>query len=117
VETVGLDPTRAKLVAFVISGAITGLAGALFADLNRFVSPTMFSWHLSGEIIVFIILGGVARLFGPVAGAVLFVAMEHLLGDISDYWQIYLGAVLLGIVLFARGGVIGLLAGKAKAHD
>jgi branched-chain amino acid transport system permease protein len=117
VETVGLDGTRAKLVAFVISGAITGLAGALFADLNRFVSPTMFSWHLSGEIIVFIILGGVARLFGPVAGAVLFVAMEHVLGDISDYWQIYLGAVLLGIVLFARGGLIGLLAGKAKAHD
>jgi branched-chain amino acid transport system permease protein len=117
VETVGLDGTRAKLVAFVISGAITGLAGALFADLNRFVSPTMFSWHLSGEIIVFIILGGVARLFGPVAGAVLFVAIEHVLGDISDYWQIYLGAVLLGIVLFARGGLIGLLAGKAKAHD
>jgi branched-chain amino acid transport system permease protein len=117
VETVGLDGTRAKLVAFVISGAITGLAGALFADLNRFVSPTMFSWHLSGEIIVFIILGGVARLFGPVAGAVLFVAMEHVLGDVSDYWQIYLGAVLLGVVLFARGGLIGLLAGKAKAHD
>jgi hypothetical protein len=44
---------RLKLVAFVISGAITGLAGALFADLNRFVSPTMFSWQMSGEIIVF----------------------------------------------------------------
>ncbi|MEM1400264.1 MAG: branched-chain amino acid ABC transporter permease, partial [Pseudomonadota bacterium] len=49
VETVGLNPMRLKLVAFVVSGAITGLAGALFADLNRFVSPTMFSWHLSGE--------------------------------------------------------------------
>jgi branched-chain amino acid transport system permease protein len=117
VETVGLDGQRAKLIAFVISGAITGLAGALFADLNRFVSPTMFSWHMSGEIIVFIILGGVARLFGPVAGAVLFVAMEHVLGDLSDYWQIYLGALLLGIVLFARGGLIGLLAGRARAHD
>jgi branched-chain amino acid transport system permease protein len=117
VETVGLDGQRAKLVAFVISGAITGLAGALFADLNRFVSPTMFSWHMSGEIMIFIILGGVARLFGPVAGAVLFVAMEHVLGDLSDYWHIYLGALLLGIVLFARGGLIGLLAGRAKAHD
>jgi branched-chain amino acid transport system permease protein len=117
VETVGLDGQRAKLIVFVISGAITGLAGALFADLNRFVSPTMFSWHMSGEIMIFVILGGVARLFGPVAGAVLFVAMEHVLGDLSDYWHIYLGALLLGIVLFARGGVVGLLAGRAKSHD
>jgi hypothetical protein len=44
---------------------ITGLAGALFADLNRFVSPSMLSWHMSGELIVLIILGGVGRLFGP----------------------------------------------------
>lgn len=117
VETVGLDDQLRPLPVFVISGAITGLAGALFADLNRFVSPTMFSWHMSGEIMIFVILGGVARLFGPVAGAVLFVAMEHVLGDLSDYWHIYLGALLLGIVLFARGGVVGLLAGRAKSHD
>lgn len=117
VETVGLSPYRLRLVAFTMSGMITGLAGALFADLNRFVSPTMFSWQTSGEIMVFVILGGVARLFGPVVGAVLFVAMEHLLGGLSEYWHIYLGALLLGIVLFARGGVIGLLAGREVVHD
>ncbi len=114
VETVGLDPMRLKLVAFVVSGAITGLAGALFADLNRFVSPTMLSWQMSGEIMIFVILGGVARLFGPVAGAVLFVLLEHWLGGLSDYWLIYLGALLLGIVLFARGGVVGLIAGDRR---
>lgn len=117
VETVGLNPMRLRLLAFVLSGAITGLAGALFADLNRFVSPTMFSWQMSGEIIVFIILGGVARMFGPVVGAVLFVALEHFLGDLSDYWHIYLGFLLLGVVLFARGGVIGMLLGREGAHD
>ncbi|MBF9031586.1 branched-chain amino acid ABC transporter permease [Rhodobacterales bacterium HKCCE3408] len=117
VETVGLDPQRAKLVAFVISGAITALAGALFADLNRFVSPTMFSWQTSGEIMIFVILGGVARLCGPVAGAALFVALEHWLGDLSDYWHIYLGLLLLLIVLFLRGGIVGFLAGRARAHD
>ncbi|MEL6838971.1 MAG: branched-chain amino acid ABC transporter permease [Pseudomonadota bacterium] len=117
VETVGLNPTRLKLVAFVISGAITGLAGALFADLNRFVSPTMFSWQMSGEIMIFVILGGVARLFGPVVGAVLFVLLEHNLGGLSDYWLIYLGVLLLLIVLFARNGVVGLLTGKGAAHD
>jgi len=117
VETVGLSPYRLRLVAFVISGMITGLAGALFADLNRFVSPTMFSWHLSGEIIVFILIGGTARLFGPVVGAIVFVTLEHMLGGVSDYWKIYLGVMLLLIVLFARGGLIGLLAGRERAHD
>jgi len=111
VQTVGLDPARLKLVAFVISGAITGLAGALFADLNRFVSPSMFSWHLSGELIVLIILGGVGRLMGPVVGAMLFVTLENVLGGFTTHWHIALGAILLGVVLFARGGVIGLVCG------
>jgi branched-chain amino acid transport system permease protein len=117
VETVGLNPMRLRLIAFVLSGAITGLAGALFADLNRFVSPTMFSWQMSGELIIFIILGGLGRLYGPVVGAVVFVALEHILGDLSDYWHIYLGVLLLGVVLFARGGIIGMLLGREVAHD
>ena len=117
VETIGLSPFRLRLAAFVISGAITGLAGALFADLNRFVSPTMFSWQMSGEIMVFIILGGVGRLYGPVAGAALFITLEHLLGGLSEFWLIWLGLLLLLVVLFARGGVIGLLAGRQVAHD
>ena len=116
VETVGLDPLRLKLVAFVVSGAVTGLAGALFADLNRFVSPTMFSWQLSGELIILIVIGGVGRLMGPVIGAALFVALEHWLGGLTEFWHIWLGAVLLLIVLFARGGVVGLLTGKAGPH-
>ncbi|WP_099826725.1 branched-chain amino acid ABC transporter permease [Oceaniglobus indicus] len=116
-RTVGLSPYGLRLTAFVISGTLTGLAGALFADLNRFVSPTMFSWQTSGEIVVFVILGGVARLFGPVAGAVLFVTLEHVLGGVSDYWHIYLGALLLGVVLFARGGLIGSICGPAVRHD
>ncbi|SFQ28880.1 branched-chain amino acid transport system permease protein [Roseivivax halotolerans] len=114
VETVGLDPVRLKLVAFVLSGMMTGLAGALFADLNRFVSPTMFSWQFSGELIVLVILGGVGRLMGPLIGAGLFVTLEHVLGDITDFWHVILGAILLVIVLFARGGVVGLFCGKAR---
>lgn len=117
VETVGLSPFRLRLTAFVISGAITGLAGALFADLNRFVSPTMFSWQTSGEIMVFVILGGVGRLYGPVAGAALFITLEHVLGGLSEFWHVYLGLLLLLVVLFARGGLIGLIAGRQVAHD
>ncbi|MDW4496941.1 branched-chain amino acid ABC transporter permease [Sulfitobacter sp. D35] len=117
VATVGLSPYRLRLVAFVISGALTGLAGALFADLNRFVSPTMLSWQTSGEIMIFVILGGVGRLFGPVAGAALFILLEHVLGGLSEFWHVYLGLLLLLVVLFARGGMIGSLAGREVAHD
>ncbi|MGI9350405.1 MAG: branched-chain amino acid ABC transporter permease [Rhizobiaceae bacterium] len=116
VETVGLDPFRLRLTAFVISGAVTGLAGALFADLNRFVSPSMFSWQLSGEIMVFVILGGVARLCGPIVGAAVFIMLEHFLGGLSEFWHIYLGLLLLLVVLFARGGIVGTLSGKGSAH-
>jgi branched-chain amino acid transport system permease protein len=116
-QTVGSDVTRMRLVAFVISGAITALAGALFADLNRFVSPVMFDWHTSGQIMVFIILGGVARLFGPIVGAALYIVLEHFLGGMSQYWQIYLGAILLFVVLFAKGGIIGALSKKETADE
>ena len=88
-----------------------------FLILSYFISPTMFSWHTSGEIMIFVILGGVGRLYGPVAGAALFILLEHLLGGVSDYWKIFLGALLLAVVLFARGGLIGTLAGREVAHD
>lgn len=113
---VGIRPFGIRLTAFVLSAMITGLAGALYADLNRFVSPAMLSWHMSGEIMVFVILGGVGRHFGPIAGAALFILLEHLLGGVSDYWHALLGLLLLVIVLFAPGGLIGL-AVQGKRHD
>jgi branched-chain amino acid transport system permease protein len=115
-RTVGIQVYRLRLLAFVFSAMITGLAGALFADLNRFVSPTMFNWQTSGEIMIFVILGGVAKLCGPLAGAFVYIALEHVLGGVSDYWHIYLGVLLLLIVLFARGGIVGMLVGKEHAH-
>ena len=117
VETSGIEPYRLRLWAFVISGMITGLAGALYADLNRFVSPTMFSWHLSGELIVFIILGGTGRLMGPVVGAALYVLLEEILGGLWDYWKILFGLILLAVVLYAPGGVLGLLTKPEPRHD
>jgi branched-chain amino acid transport system permease protein len=114
--TVGIAPYRIRLAAFVLSGMITALAGALYADLNRFVAPSMMSWHMSGELIVLVILGGVGRLAGPVAGAMVYVLFEFLLGGLTERWQFFLGLVLLGVVLFARGGVVGLIAGRPR-HD
>ena len=116
VSSVGINPYRLRLVAFVISGMVTGLAGALYADLNRFVSPAMLSWQTSGEIMIFVILGGVGRHFGPLAGAALFILLEHNLGGVSEYWKFLLGLLLLLVVLFAHGGLIGVLT-RRHGHD
>lgn len=113
--SMGVRPFRVRLTAFVLSAMAVGLAGALYADLNRFVSPSMLSWHVSGELIVFVILGGVGRPFGPLIGAALYVLLESQLGQLTEYWQLPLGIILLLVVLFARGGVIGLVTGR-NAH-
>ena len=112
----GIRPFSVRLAAFIVSAMITALAGALYADLNRFVSPAMLSWSMSGEIMVFVILGGTARLAGPVAGACLFILLEQVLGGLFEFWQVFLGVVLILVVLFARGGLMGLAAGRRSAH-
>lgn len=116
VAAVGIEPDRVRLVAFVISGVVTGVAGALMADLTRFVSPAMMAWTLSGELIVICILGGVGRLYGPVWGAAILVGFETFFGGLTEHWRLWLGLVLLAVVLFARGGFVGLIAGRAR-HD
>ncbi|MBX3596744.1 MAG: branched-chain amino acid ABC transporter permease [Rhizobiaceae bacterium] len=116
VAAVGIEPFPIRLVAFVLSAMITAVAGAMYAELNRFVSPSMLSWTMSGELIVLIILGGVGRVVGPVAGAFVFVVLEYWLGGLTERWQFFLGLMLLAIVLFSPGGLMGLLAGKAR-HD
>ncbi len=111
---IGISPFGIRLVGFILSGMITGLAGAMMADLTRFVSPAMMAWTMSGELIVIIILGGVGRLFGPVAGAAILVGFEVFFGGLTEHWQFWLGLVLLAVVLFARGGLVGLIAGRAR---
>lgn len=113
VAAIGIKPFGIKLTAFVLSAVITALAGALFADLNRFVSPDMLSWHTSGEIMIFVILGGVGRLIGPVIGAAVFILFEYYFGGLTEHWSLFLGLILLFVVLFARGGIVGLIAGRA----
>lgn len=114
--TAGINPFPIKLTAFIISAMIVAVAGALYADLNRFVSPNLMNWQMSGELIIIILLGGVGRLMGPVIGAILFVLLETIIGAYTEHWKLFLGIVLLGIVLYGHGGVMQLLAGN-KRHD
>ena len=113
-QAIGFPTFRYRLVCFVIAGTICGLAGALLANHTEFVSPAMMHWTRSGDLIVMVVLGGMGSLFGPVVGAVALLVLEEALSGITEYWQIILGPLLLLVVLFARGGIMGLLS-KGRA--
>jgi branched-chain amino acid transport system permease protein len=124
-RAIGFPSYRYKLVCFVIAGTLCGLSGALLANHTDFVSPSIMYWTRSGDLIIMVVLGGMGSLFGPVFGAVALLVFEELLPTLiklfgtpmfgeqaaraSEYWQIVMGPLLLLVVLFARGGIDGLL--------
>jgi branched-chain amino acid transport system permease protein len=108
-RAIGFPTYRYKLVCFVIAGTMCGLAGALLANHTDFVSPAMMYWTRSGDLIIMVVLGGMGSIFGPLFGAVALLVLEETLSGITEYWQIILGPLLLLVVLFARGGIDGLL--------
>ena len=112
-RAIGFPTYHYKLIGFVIAGTLCGLAGALLANHTDFVSPAMMYWTRSGDLIIMVVLGGMGSTFGPLFGAVALLVLEEVLSGITEHWQIILGPLLLLVVLFARGGIDGLLG---KAH-
>jgi len=124
-RAIGFPTFRYKLTCFVIAGTICGLAGALLANHTDFISPAMMHWTRSGDLIVMVVLGGMGSIFGPMIGAVALLVLEEALPLIitvlaypflgseavraGEYWQMVLGPMLLLVVLYARGGIDGLL--------
>jgi branched-chain amino acid transport system permease protein len=130
-RAIGFPTYRYKLVCFVIAGAICGLAGALLANHTDFISPAIMHWTRSGDLIVMAVLGGMGTVLGPMLGAVALVALEEALpaviraaalpflgGDaaarVAEYWQLVLGPLFLLVVLYARGGIDGLITGARR---
>ena len=132
-RAIGFPTFRYRLTCFVIAGTICGLSGVLLANHTDFVSPAMMHWTRSGDLIVMVVLGGMASSFGPLIGTVAFLLLEEMLPpmikpiayvftaitgidahDAHEYWQLVLGPLILLIVLFARGGIDGLLAGRQR---
>lgn len=107
-NALGFATFRYKLTAFVIAGAVCGVAGALFANLTLFVSPSIMHWTRSGEILMMVILGGIGTLFGPVLGAAAYLLLESVLSRWSEHWQAILGPLLIFVVLFSKSGLLGL---------
>ncbi|WP_315797804.1 branched-chain amino acid ABC transporter permease [Bradyrhizobium sp. SZCCHNRI3043] len=108
-QAIGFPSKRYKLAGFVIAGMLCGLSGALLANNTDFVSPAVMYWTRSGDLMVMVILGGMGTLMGPVVGSVVFLVLEEVLSQITEYWALIMGPLLLLIVLFGRGGIMGML--------
>jgi branched-chain amino acid transport system permease protein len=114
VATLGFDVYRFQLATYVIAGALAGLAGFLLANATEFVSPAYMSWQRSGELIVMVLLGGLGTLDGAIIGAAAYLLTEEWLSGVTEHWKVIFGPVLVLIVLFARGGLLGLANGLMR---
>jgi len=110
----GFPTFRYKLAAFVMAGSVCGIAGALFANLTLFVSPSIMHWTRSGEIMMMVILGGLGSLVGPVFGAAVYLILESVLSRLTEHWQAVLGPLLILVVLFSKTGLYGLFAASRR---
>jgi branched-chain amino acid transport system permease protein len=109
-RAIGCDVLRRKVAIFTVSTGLAGLAGGLFAQANAFVSLDVFSFARSGTVLIVLVLGGSGRLYGAIfGGAVLYLLEDHLARLSPEFWQFGIGLVLVLVVLFWRGGLLGLL--------
>lgn len=112
---IGANVNRRLIAIFTVSAGVAGVAGALLAQTTQFVGLDVLGFPRSAELLIMLVLGGTGRLYGALIGAAVFmVAQDYLAGKDPAYWQFYIGALLVFIVLFARGGIMG---GAARIMD
>jgi len=114
-EFLGIPARRVLLAAYVLSALMGGTAGALVAMTSRHVTPQLAYWTSSGELVFIAILGGAGSALGPFLGAVAFELVRvYAAAAVADAWQMILGTVLLAVILFAPGGVWGILSARLR---
>ncbi|MBY0297374.1 MAG: branched-chain amino acid ABC transporter permease [Methylobacterium sp.] len=110
----GYDVARTKLVAFVISGAVCGLAGALNAIHLSIVPIETMHYAMSGEAVMMALLGGMRTFFGPFVGAATFLVLQDGLATLTSHWQLFTGAIFIAFVLFLPSGIWGEVVARLK---
>ncbi|HEX2115218.1 MAG TPA: branched-chain amino acid ABC transporter permease [Alphaproteobacteria bacterium] len=108
-RALGYSTYRYKLVAFVIAGAIAGLAGFLYATQNTYVNPALMGWRESGLVLMMVILGGMRSRLGPVIGAFALVLVEDVFQGLTERWLLLTGIFVIAVVLLLPNGLAGLL--------
>ncbi len=127
-QALGFPVLRYRLTAYVISALVCVLAGALLANLSKFVAPSYMAWSVSGELIVMIVLGGMGTLIGPVVGAVALLMLEEALSSlklgigwldtlINQHWMALIGLFIVAVVLVMKQGIYGWFVARERARD
>jgi branched-chain amino acid transport system permease protein len=116
-RALGFPVFRVRLTAFVISGAIAGIAGYFAAAQFGFVAPQMLGWHLSATVLVMVLIGGQRSVAGPLAGALVLIGLEEVLKSLTEYWKLAEWLIVILIVLALPNGVRDLLAMALPAQD
>jgi len=112
---IGIDTSLHRWIAFVVAGFFTGLAGALFALANQSVFPGWLNWSASAVPIIMAVLGGAHSFAGPMIGAAIFVLLQTWLTGHTEYWALFLGVLIIGIVTVMPNGILGYL--KQDRHE
>jgi branched-chain amino acid transport system permease protein len=112
--SLGYDTTRYKFLAFVLSAALAGLAGATKAIVFQLASLTDAHWTMSGEVVLMTLLGGMGTVFGPVVGALIIITMENYLSQLGAWVTVAQGVIFVICVLTFRRGVVGEIANLIK---
>jgi branched-chain amino acid transport system permease protein len=108
-HAIGAPVRRRLLTVYTISAGLAGVAGALLTQTTQFVGLTVLSFERSGAIVIMLVLGGVGRLYGAFVGATLYMIAQDQLAEMDPiFWDFWIGLLLVLIVLFARGGILGL---------
>ena len=108
IEAIGVSVPRKLIAIYTIGAAIAGIAGALLAQTTQFVGIDTLGFPRSAELMIMLVLGGTGYLYGALIGATVFMLLQDFLSNLSAvYWQFWLGLLLIVIVLFARGGLLG----------
>jgi branched-chain amino acid transport system permease protein len=108
--SLGYDADRYKLIAFILSATLAGLAGAVKAIVFQLASLTDVHWTMSGEVVLMTLLGGMGTIFGPVVGAFIIIALESYLAGFGEWVTVITGAIFVVCVLAFRRGIVGELA-------
>jgi branched-chain amino acid transport system permease protein len=111
-DALGYPVRNYKLLAFVIAGAVAGVAGACYTQLNGSISPEAFFWTTSGEALLMVVIGGTGTLGGAMLGAAAFILLQSLVSTYTERWMLILGAMFILFVLFAPGGLVGVVRGR-----
>jgi branched-chain amino acid transport system permease protein len=111
---IGINVRRYMLINFVVAGMFAGLAGALWGPFNRSIAPDLCNWHHSGTPVFMTVIGGPFGFFGPMIGSVIYTFLMAFVTGFTEYWPLTIGFVIIFVVLFLPGGVLGFFESKMK---